>query len=46
MLQSLNVINFWPGNSKKPGQAWLESLRPGLGWAFLTGVAEKAWPWK
>ena len=24
MLQSLNVTNFWPGNSKKPGQAWLE----------------------
>ena len=46
MLQSLNVINFWPGNSRKPGQAWLESLRPGLGWAFLTRVAEKARPWK
>ena len=30
MLQSLNVINFWPGSSKKPGQhPWLKSLRPG-----------------
>ena len=30
MLQSLNVINFWPGSSKKPGQRpWLKSLRPG-----------------
>ena len=42
----LNVKNFWPGNSKKRGQAWLESLRPGLGRAFLTRVAEKARPWK
>ena len=30
MLQSLNFINFRPGNSKKPGQASLESLRPVL----------------
>ena len=30
MLQSLNVINFWPGSSKKPSQRpWLKSLRPG-----------------
>ena len=35
MLQSLNFIKFRPGNSKKPGQASLESLRPGLGRAFF-----------
>ena len=30
MWQSLNVINFWPGSSKKPNQRpWLKSLRPG-----------------
>ena len=46
MLQSLNVINFSPGNSKKPGQTWLESLRPELGRAFLTRVAKKSWSWK
>ena len=45
MLQSLNVINFWPRNSKKPDQAWLESLRPGLGQALVAKVAKKAWLW-
>ena len=42
MLQSLNDIHFWRGNSKKPSQAWLESFTPGRPRIFYQGCRESS----